>query len=178
MNIEKEVKFLVDEDFLNKVLKNPKFKKEIDCFQKTVRRDTGNSDLEKKGISLRTRSDVKNVVTLKRKIKTKNKSEIFEREEYETEVGDIKVMEDILEILGFDSVRIMEKHRIQGEFDDVTIVFDRLPFGLYMEIEGEEDQIKGVCDELKIDFSKRITKTYWELWDDDENGGKKDIVFD
>ncbi len=180
MNIEKEVKFEITLEFQEKVLKNPSFKKEMDSFQRTVRRDTNDYLLEGKGVFLRTRSDVKNVITLKRKVK--ENSEIFEREEYETEVGDISVMEDILEILGFENTKIMEKYRIQGQYDGVTVVFDKLPFGLYMEIEGEEDEIKRVCKELGVDFSKKIAKTYWDLWDEYKKENdieeKNDILFE
>jgi adenylate cyclase, class 2 len=180
MIIEKEVKFEVDLAFIRKFLKNPKFKKEFNSFQRTVRRDTANLDLAKRGVFLRTRSDVKNVITLKKK--NSQNTKVYERQEYETEVKDIKVVEDILEILGFDDIKIMEKYRIQGKFGDVTIVFDELPFGLFMEIEGDEESILSVFKELDLDFEKRIVKTYWDLWEEykkkNKMEDKKDILFE
>jgi predicted adenylyl cyclase CyaB len=168
MHIEKEIKIPVDIDTVKRILDNKEFKIEKSSLQTTIRMDTQDLDLEKQDIFLRVREDTKEkVITLKRKVYEKDdKGEVCAREEYETEIGDIKVVEDILNILGFDKEWIMEKYRIEGKYKGLTMTFDEVPCGLYMEIEGEGNQIEDICRELELDFSKRIVDTYWDLWNE------------
>ncbi|UCC91327.1 MAG: adenylate cyclase, partial [Candidatus Aenigmatarchaeota archaeon] len=42
---------------------------------------------------------------------------------------------------------------------------DRLPFGTYMEIEGEESRIRNMIERLGLDPQKGITETYFELYE-------------
>lgn len=163
MHIEKEIKLLINLQKVKEILNNPTFKLEKSGFQRTTRRDTEDLTFEKQNTFIRTREDNKNIITVKRK--THNNTEVFEREEFETEIDDIEVMNSILEILGLTKTWIMEKYRIQGQYDNVTITLDELPFGIYMEIEGEEEDIVEVANQLGLNLEGKITVTYWDLWD-------------
>ena len=74
--------------------------------------------------------------------------------EDETTVGDADAMDAILESLGFNPTLIYEKRRDRWQLGETEIVLDELPFGLFMEIEGEENSINDIEQKLAI---KRLT---------------------
>lgn len=77
-------------------------------------------------------------------------SNIKHRIEYETLVSDVDATEKIIQCLGFKLSVVYEKHRKTFHFLDVEVVLDELPFGLYMEIEGEVDAIEEAEKILEI----------------------------
>lgn len=131
------------------------------AFEKTIRFDTSNDDLAKSGKFLRIRTGFKNVITFKRKIKSKK---FKKREEVEIEILEPKKMETILENLGFTKKRIMEKYREKWRLGDAEISIDKLPFGNFIEIEGNPKSIRKIVKILGLDFKDRIISTYWDLW--------------
>jgi len=164
-NIEIEIKVEIDnlENFISKLLKtNAKFLGRD--FQRTVRMETPNMDLEKKKLFLRVRSGFGNIVTLK--VKNKDNKNFMQRDEYETEVKDIDTLSEIFSILGFSKRLILEKYRVNFLFKEVKISIDELPFGIYVELEGDENYINEVAEELGLDTTKGITVTYWDLFED------------
>jgi len=80
--------------------------------------------------------------------------------EDETTVGDPDAMDAILESLGFNPVLVYEKRRERWLVGNTEIVIDELPFGLFMEIEGEELAIKEIEQKLAIKRLKAETATY------------------
>jgi adenylate cyclase class 2 len=161
---EIEIKFEIkNPNLIRKSLKNLKAKFLGKVFERTIRFDTPNNSLEKNGKFLRLRTGFKNVITFKRKIKSKN---FKEREEIELEISDPEKMEIILKNLGFTKVRIMEKYREKWKLKDTEIVIDRLPMGNFIEIEGRKKSIKKVVNLLGLDFKNRLVCTYWDLWKD------------
>ena len=148
-------------------------------FQRTVRMDKDDSSLEKEGKFLRVRYGSKNVVTLKAKKDEENK-EVFERIEIETEVKEPGKMIKILSELGFIQKFIMEKYRAEWKHNGVNITIDEMPFGFYIELEGEKDKIYQVAGELGLDIGKKIIVTYWDIFEDykkENNLEGDDIVF-
>lgn len=140
MYIEK-IKLPIELETAKRIFNDKEFHYEKGVFQRTVRMDTLEEDFEKKGIFIRTREeDLENIVTLKQKIENSDK-DVLSRKEYETTIGDAQIIREIFEILGLKKSWIMEKYRIQGKYKDVTITLDELPFGLFMEIEGDTDDI-------------------------------------
>lgn len=145
------------------------------ALERTIRFDTTAQDYEKQGKFLRVRSGFSNTITLKEKIKSSNNN-VRERKETEFEIEDIDKMCYILGALGLDYTRTMEKYRQHWKLDNCSITLDELPFGIFMEIEGEESEIYKICDKLGLDKDKKILVTYWELWA--EITDNKDIIFD
>jgi adenylate cyclase class 2 len=94
--------------------------------------------------------------------------------EDETSVGDPDAMDAILESLGFNPTLVYEKRREKWLLGDTEIVVDELPFGLFMEIEGEERAIKEIEAKLAIKRLKAETATYPRLTR--EHGIDKDGV--
>ena len=74
------------------------------------------------------------------------------QQEDETEVVDGEAMRSILKRLGFVPVLIYEKRRETWVTDGVEVVLDELPFGLFMEIEGNEDGINEVERRLEMNL--------------------------
>jgi len=162
--IEQEIKVEVEnsQQFLSLLIEK-KAKKKGEGFQRTIRMDTPDHCLEKQGTFLRVRTGNKNIVTLKKKIKTDG--DVFERRELETEVKDPELLADIFTNLGFTKRFIMEKYRIDYEYKNTKISLDELPFGVFVEIEGEPADIKNVGNELNLDLSNKIVVTYWDLFE-------------
>lgn len=122
-----------------------------------------NGDIREKGILLRLRRfGGKNILTFKTAI---TKGEFKKADEIETEINDFQRTKKILENLGFGVFWIYEKETSRFLLDGTKISLDRLPFGTYMEIEGEESGIRNVIERLGLDPQKGITETYFELYE-------------
>ncbi len=175
---EVEVKFSIsDVDSFNNKLRLIGASFIGSAFQRTIRFDTPDNSLESDGKFLRVRSGFSDVITLKSKVVNDS---FFEREEIELNVSDINKMRLILNRLGFSNEFIMEKYRSKWLFNNITICVDKLPFGSFIEIEGDSDGIKSVIKELGLDFNNRLTVSYWDLFDDYKkrnNINAKNIVF-
>ncbi|MDH3492827.1 MAG: class IV adenylate cyclase [Acidobacteriota bacterium] len=99
-----------------------------------------NVDLLSQGAFVRLRRlDEKTILTFKKKlfVNTGLKTQL----EFETEVGDSEEVTKIIEHLGLKKDVVYEKKRAVWRLDGVEIVLDELPFGLYMEIEGDAESI-------------------------------------
>ena len=59
-------------------------------------------------------------------------------------------MTAILDALGFTRLLVYEKRRHTWPLGPTEVVIDELPFGLFMEIEGEEDEITAAEQTLGI----------------------------
>ncbi len=81
-------------------------------------------------------------LTYKEKVPTEN--DFKHQIEFETEVSDVEATESIIEKLGYKLSVVYEKHRKAWHLGNVEVVLDELPFGYYMEIEGEMHDILSV----------------------------------
>ena len=91
------------------------------------------------------------------------KSPIKRQREEETEVSDAAAMASILEALGFRPVLVYEKRRETWGTNGTEVVIDELPFGLFVEIEGEEASIIEVEKLLGLDGAEAEHAPYPEL---------------
>lgn len=90
-------------------------------------------------------------------------SSIKQQQEDETQVADADAMEAILDALGFKPALVYEKRRATWRLGDAEIVIDELPFGLFMEIEGPEAEIRRVERQLAIKALRAERATYPQL---------------
>ncbi len=107
------------------------------------------------------------VLTVKRK--TKENTQFFEREEIEVRVKEgenIENLRNILKSLGFSKEIIFEKKRKNVFKNDITISFDELPFGFFVEFEGKPEIIDRYLGEFHLLNRPRITRAYLGLWED------------
>ena len=90
-------------------------------------------------------------------------SPIKRQREEETAVQDADAVHRILEALGYRPKAIYEKKRQTWSLGAAEVVLDELPFGLFMEIEGEEIEIEAIESKLAIEGLITENATYPEL---------------
>ncbi len=101
--------------------------------------------------------------TLTYKEKLPNETDFKQQIEFETDVSNVDATENIIEKLGYKLSVIYEKHRKAWHFKNVEVVLDELPFGYYMEIEGEIDDILIVEQLLGADKFELESRGYPRL---------------
>ena len=90
-------------------------------------------------------------------------SEVKHQREEETAVDDPSAMALILEAIGFKPLLVYEKRRQTWSLGPTEVVIDELPFGLFMEIEGGEQDIHVAEQTLGIDDLPAEHATYPQL---------------
>jgi len=88
---------------------------------------------------------------------------IKHQREDETRVDNPEAMELILNALGFWPALVYEKRRETWRLGKTEIVIDELPFGLFMEIEGAEQDIRDIEKSLAIKRLRTEHATYPQL---------------
>jgi adenylate cyclase class 2 len=163
--LEVEVKFLLrDFDAFRKRLAAKGAELVAPCvFELNVRFDTADGALLARQELLRLRQDTRARLTFKGPSAEDAKSEAKVREEIELEIGDFERMSAVLQRLGFLPVQTYEKYRETYHWRGVEIVLDELPFGKFIELEGEDAELKGVAEALGLDWSRRILGNYLGL---------------
>lgn len=117
-------------------------------------------NLDRTALRLR-RVGKKATLTYKERFPTS--SSIKHQREDETGVDDPNAMAAILDALGFTPALVYEKRRATWRLGKSEIVVDELPFGLFMEIEGEESDIKSIERKLGIKGLRVEHATYPQL---------------
>jgi len=90
-------------------------------------------------------------------------SAIKRQREDETEVSDAGALADILDALGYSPALVYEKRRETWRVGGTEVVIDELPFGLFVEIEGEEDEILAAEKLLGLETAEAEHAPYPEL---------------
>lgn len=92
-----------------------------------------------------------------------SESTIKHHREDETRVEDAGALHEILEALGYRPALVYEKRRTTWRVRRAEVMLDELPFGLFVEIEGEENDIREVERLLNLENTEAETATYPEL---------------
>ncbi len=173
MPIETEVKIKIENfNQVRKKLLELGAKKESNVFEKNTLFDNDRKTLMSSDKMLRLRKDKISRMTFKGPRQAKD---LKSREEIEFEVSDINRAKALLERLGFSKSLVYEKKRETWHHRKIEIVLDEVPFGKYMEIEGNKKEIISFAKKLGFFESDFTTKTYFEIAK--EKGIKGDIVF-
>jgi adenylate cyclase class 2 len=122
---------------------------------------TGGALNDKQTVLRLRRIGEKTLLTYKERLPSR--SGIKHQIEHETEVDDFDAALQIFESLGFTRSLVYEKKRRTWRFDDVEVVLDELPFGLYMEIEGTVEAIEKAEKLLGIEALEAVHETYPQL---------------
>ena len=85
------------------------------------------------------------------------------RIEHEVEVSNLDNARNILEKLGFEETIRYERFRATYSCGKACVCIDRMPFGDFIEIEGELEEIERVEAELGLARSDRILESYMDL---------------
>lgn len=148
-----------------------------------LRFDDLDGHLERQGRVLRLRQDEKARVTYK-----DNSAAVggaVSRREIEFVVDDFEAARDFLGAFGYQVVFAYEKYRTTYEALDVfqnvkglksaEIMLDELPYGDFVEIEGDMEQLQPAARELGLDWDKAIQASYHALFK--QLTGRKNLEF-
>ncbi|WP_300667423.1 class IV adenylate cyclase [Desulfoluna sp.] len=181
-NIEVEVKYrLVHPDMVRRRLVEVGAKGFGRSFETNVRYDTANGGITQAGCLLRLRKDGKTRLTHKAPHVDCGKEGFKIHRELEVEVSDFDTMDSLLKALGFEAVQIYEKWRETFHLNGCEICLDTLPYGEFMEIEGEKAPINEVAEMLGLARHGRIVSNYLALFEAlcrEYDLGFSDLTFD
>ena len=90
-------------------------------------------------------------------------SAVKHQREEETEVSDAGALAAILEAIGYTPALLYEKRRSTWHVAGAEVVLDELPFGLFVEIEGEEHSILEAENLLGLASAEAEHASYPEL---------------
>ncbi|MBP7998678.1 MAG: class IV adenylate cyclase [Chloroflexi bacterium] len=165
MALEVEVKFLVADlpTFREQVIAAGGVLHLPRTFERNIRYDNAWEGLRRQDKLLRLRQDTGNVITYKGAAQNSDTTQVKIREEIEINVDSFDNAAAILERIGFQAVQVYEKYRETFIFGPVELVLDEMPFGNFMELEGEEAEIIAAAQRLGLDWSQRLTANYLYL---------------
>jgi adenylate cyclase class 2 len=133
-------------------------------YERNIRYDNAAQTLVNNGIIIRLRQDSRARLTYKEP-GTVLESGIYARYEAEVEVGDFDTMHTILLKLGFAPSMIYEKYRTTYQYDDAEIVLDEMPYGHFIEVEGDEAAIQRAVERLDLGGMTRFNAGYAALFE-------------
>lgn len=171
--LEIEVKFYVDDldGLRERLLAAGAAQVKPRLFERNVRFDDDRGTLAREQQLLRVRQDDRARLTFKGQVAGDAAPQAKVREELEVEVSDALTMSTILQRLGFQPRQVYEKYRETFDLDGVEVVLDELPFGNFVELEGESEDgpggqetgIRRVAQRLGLDWEQRIVDNYLSL---------------
>jgi adenylate cyclase class 2 len=129
---------------------------EVEFEENTIYRG-GRLDLGGCALRLR-RVNGRALLTFKERLP--GKSSIKHQREEETEVTDADALDRILRSLELRPGLVYEKRRTRWQIGKAEVAIDELPFGLFMEIEGPEQEIVRVERQLESESLPAVLETY------------------
>ena len=133
-------------------------------FETNIRFDDADNHLIEKKSLLRLRQDKKTILTFKSEPPFKDDQFKILRE-LEVEVSDFTTMKNILESLGFREEQVYEKWRETFILNSANLCLDTMPYGDFLEIEGQKDDIKKLASQIGLKWKKRILLNYLAIFD-------------
>ncbi len=132
-------------------------------YEINLRFDTPDGELRRQGRVLRLRRDRQAWLTYKagRKIE----DGLHRREEIEFQVSDFDAARQFLEALGYEVQFVYEKYRTVYLLGTIEIMLDELPYGDFVEIEGEPEKVRQLARELHLAWEAAIPLSYHALFE-------------
>lgn len=134
-------------------------------YERNTRYENGAQSLSPAGIVLRLRQDTRTRLTYKDGGEMAGDSGIHSRFEAEVEVSDFDTMDTILRKLGYQPYWIYEKYRTTYVLDGVEVVLDEMPYGNFVELEGDEGAIQQVRARLGLEAARAYGAGYALLFE-------------
>ncbi len=133
-------------------------------LERNTRFDLPGASLRDEGRVLRLRQDTETRLTYKGPSQVVDGT--LSRVEVEFTVGDYEKARQFLEGLGFGKLVYYEKYRTVYELAETHVMLDELPYGNFVEIEGENPaQIHTAAEMLSLDWGAAIGTSYHVLFD-------------
>lgn len=134
------------------------------AFETNIRFEDADKSLIQKKTLLRLRKDKTTTLTFKSEPHVKDDQFKILRE-LEVEVNDFYTMKHILESMGFQEEQTYEKWRETLVLKDTKLCLDTMPYGNFLEIEGQKEDIKELASRIGLKWQKRILLNYLEIFD-------------
>jgi len=135
-----------------------------EVLETNIRFDLPGAPLRAEGRVLRLRRDTEARLTYKSA--SKKEEGVLSREEIEFVVQDFEKAKRFLEALGYQKLVYYEKYRTTYTLNDSLIMLDELPYGDFVEIEGETtDEIREVATQLQLKWEAAIGTSYTALFE-------------
>jgi adenylate cyclase, class 2 len=162
--LEIEIKFYIpDIDSIRDRIRSLGAELKSSGFETNIRFDDDAQRLTQGKKLLRLRQDTRSRLTFKSPPDDADAEfKIFR--ELEVGVSDFRTMIAILEELGFHPRQVYEKRRETYFFCQTEICLDTLPYGHFLEIEGEKEDIRKAADAIGLNWGKRITANYLSMF--------------
>jgi adenylate cyclase, class 2 len=137
-------------------------------LETNLRFDLPDNGLRSKGQVLRLRQDTQAKLTYKGA--GKSVQGIVNRTEIEFVVEDFKKAKLFLEALGYQKILQYDKYRttyeLQTSEGSTHVMLDELPYGNFVEIEGEDtDTIHAIAEKLNLNMRTAISESYSALFE-------------
>ena len=133
-------------------------------FETNIRFDDADHRLTAANMLLRLRQDKKNTLTFKGDPDEPDRDfKIYK--EIETRVDDFHATRQILNAIGFEEVQRYEKWRETFLWENTQLCLDTMPYGAFLEIEGDKRQIRRLSERLGLAWGNRIVANYLEMFE-------------
>ena len=133
-------------------------------FETNIRYEDETGSFLRKESLLRLRSDQKTTLTFKSKTAVPDREFKILRE-LEVEISDFQTMQAILAAIGLHQEQIYEKWRETITQDNLVFCLDTMPFGDFLEIEGDGDAIISSASQLGLVWEQRILANYLAIFE-------------
>ena len=179
--LEIEVKFFLENtETVRKELQQAGAQSQGRVLEHNICFENAAGDLHQSESLLRLRKDTKTTLTYKTNPAHLD-AEFKVLTELEVMVSDGDMMATILQALGFHQEQVYEKYRETFTLGSTEICLDSMPFGNFMEIEGNKESIRDLAQQLGIPWHRRILHNYRAMFFTIKQGldlGFSDITFD
>jgi adenylate cyclase class 2 len=163
--LEIEVKFhLADVDSARNLILALGARSRSQVFETNVRFEDEAKSLKDQGILLRLRKDDKIRLTFKSRPAVRDRDFKIYRE-LEVQVDSFDTCCAILEGLGFHPEQTYEKWRETYTLGETKLLIDTMPYGVFLEIEGEKSDIRNIANQLALRWKERIVLNYLEIFE-------------
>ena len=132
-------------------------------FELNLSLDDKNTTLFKNKYLLRLRQDQKNRITVKMPSEVAD-NRFKTLKEIEIEVDDFEKATAVLNAIGFFEVQRYEKWRETFMIGKTQLLIDTMPYGDFLEIEGEKSDIFCLAEKLGLNWNERILANYLEIF--------------
>lgn len=132
-------------------------------FEYNIRFDDADNSLnrQKKVLRLRKSNDVR----LTFKGPAERREGALVRTEIEIVVNDFDTAQQFVESLGYRVFGVYEKYRAMYDFEGAIVTLDELPYGHFVEIEGEDpESIRAIALKLALNPEAAIPSSYQGLF--------------
>ncbi|HXF84439.1 MAG TPA: class IV adenylate cyclase [Anaerolineales bacterium] len=133
-------------------------------FEMNIRFDLPDGRLRSEGRVLRLRQDTAARLTYKGA--SVNEQGVLSRTEIEFIIEDFEKAKQLLKLLGYRELILYEKYRTTYELNRCHIMLDELPYGNFVEIEGESiEAIRDIAQRLGLKWDTAIAASYHALFE-------------